>query len=63
MQKHHEKIWATVPHDIYRQIEAVQNDMEETTCIRPSVGQVVLSLIKKGLKKRPTANSPSQSMG
>lgn len=63
MERAQEKVWATVTPEILAEIEAIRDDIEGKTWMRPSVGQVVLSLVKQALHARSTANSPLQSTG
>lgn len=63
MERVQEKIWATVTPEILAEIEAIRDDIEGKTWLRPSVGQVVLSLVKQALHSRSTASNPSPSTG
>ena len=63
MERAQEKVWATVTPEILAEIEAIRDDIEGKTWLRPSVGQVVLSLVRQALHARSTANSPSPSTG
>lgn len=63
MERAQEKVWATVTPEILAEIEAIRDDIEGKTWLRPSVGQVVLSLVRQALHARSTASSPSPSMG
>lgn len=52
MQRIQEKVWVTVSAEVLASIEAVRLDIEKATRIKPSMTQVVLMLIKRGLKCR-----------
>ena len=59
-----EKVWATVTPEILAKIEAIRDDVESSTWIRPSIGQVVLSLVKQALDARAIApNNQAQHTG
>lgn len=63
MERAQEKVWATVTPEILAEIEAIRDDIEGKTWLRPSVGQVVLSLVRQALHSRSTASNPLQSTG
>ena len=64
MVRTQEKVWATVTPEILAKIEAIRDDVESSTWIRPSIGQVVLSLVKQALDARAIApNNQAQHTG
>jgi len=45
-----EKLWVRVPDDVFASVEGLQVSIEKQTRIKPSVSQVVLMLLKRGLE-------------
>lgn len=50
MGDYQRKVWATVDAELLAKIEAIRDAGENASGVRPSVGAVVLMLIRRGLE-------------